>query len=143
MAQTNVRLALASYALSGNGTCGFSAVALSYPMSAPSDFSTFVVALANDSTVAPIHVEMRSVWTANNGFAQTMSIPLAWVSNPFGFGGTSAVFPQTLAVLASGKNMLLPVQNFVGSSLQVVVLFASNTASTIVASGQISLWATQ
>lgn len=143
MAQTNVRLTLASYALSGNGTCGFSAVALSYPMSAPSDFGTFVVTIANDSTVAPLHVEFRSVWTANNGLTQTMALPLAFVSNPLGFGGTSAVFPQTLLVLASGKNMLLPLHDWVGSSLQVVVLFASNTASTIVASGQIGLWATQ
>lgn len=139
---TNTRLALASYALSAGGTCGFSLVALSYALSAPHDFApgTVVVCLTNESTTAPLHVEVRSQWTDMASTVRTTPLTVARVSNSLGFGGTSSVQAQTLTLLASGQDATLPFQFWAGSMIQVVVYAASTVADAAGCSGQVALW---
>ena len=145
MAQTNTRLALASYALSAGGACGFSLVALSYLMSAPQDFTpgTVVVAVTNDSTTGPIHVQVRTTWTDQNSAVQTVPLTVDYVSNAATFGGVaSTVAPRSVVLLLSGIGAVLPFQFYTGSALQVVILAASTVADAAGVSGQISLWRT-
>ena len=142
MALVNSVLATESYVMSPGGASGYSLLAISYPMSSPNDFwvdNTFCVALTNTQTVAPIHVEIRGTWTDMNGVSQTTAMPVGFPSNTQTYGG-SAVALQTLTLLLSGQNATIPINNVIGSGLQVWLLAASTTATNQGASGSITLW---
>lgn len=139
----NVKLATASYALSAGGASGFSVMALSYAFSAPNDYAVptgrVTLCITNGCTTAPIHVEMRSVWEGVSGVSSTSPMTVALLSNTYGFGGSAPV-AQTLTLLPSGADAVLPYQFVAGSALQVWVLAASTVADAAGCSGQVTLW---
>jgi hypothetical protein len=142
MALTNSRLAVGSWALSAGGTSGASMVALSYALSAPNDFwgnNTFVIGLTNNSTTAPLLIEMRTVWTGLNGVSCTAPMMITTASNIQSYGN-SGVEPKTAYLLASGKGGLLPFTGVVASTIQCIIMAASTTADAAGASGSITLW---
>ena len=140
---TNVRLATASYALSAAGASGFSLMVLSYALSSPQDFAapqgTVTFCITNESTTAPLHVELRSIWTGFNGVSQTTPMTVALVSNPLTFGG-SAMLAQTLVLLPSGMDAMIPFNWVAGSGLQAWILAASTVADAAGCSGQAILF---
>ena len=142
MALVNSLLASVSYAMAPAGASGFSTLALSYVLSAPNDFwpaNTFCVGVVNTQTVAPLHVELRTTWTDINGVSQTTPLTVGRVSNTQTYGG-SALYAQTLTLLLSGQNAIVPYDNIIGSAIQVWLLAASTTATNQGASGSITLW---
>ena len=140
---TNVRLATASYALSAAGASGFSLMVLSYALSSPQDFAapqgTVTLCITNDSTTAPIHVELRSIWTGFNGVSQTTPVIHALTSNAQTYGG-SALQNQQQTLLVSGQGAVLPFTYVVGSGIQVWLIAASSIADAAGCSGQVGLW---
>lgn len=142
MAMVNALLASVSYVMSPGGASGYSLMALSCPISVSQDFwseNTYCIAVTNTVTTSPMHVEVRATWTDLNGVSQTTAIPTAKVSNFQGFGG-SAIALQTLTLLLSGQNAVIPIDYVIGSAVQVWLLAASTTATNVGPSGLITLW---
>ena len=123
MNQTNLRLGIASYALSAGSVVGFSLLVLSYPIPAMGfgQPGTFVVGITNAAQTAPFNVNMRSTWTDQNGVSQTTA-------------------SQNSYALTSGQNALLSFAGMVGSTMQVWIIAQAAVADAAGCSGQVTLW---
>ena len=123
MNQTNLRLGIASYALSAGGAAGFSLLVLSYPVPAMwlGQGGTLVVGITNAAPTAPFNVNMRSTWTDQNGVSQTTP-------------------SQSSYALTSGQNALLSFTGMVGSAMQVWIIAQAAVADAAGCSGHVTLW---
>lgn len=124
MNQTNLRLGIASYALSAGGAAGFSLLVLSYavpPNWLGGNAGNFVVGITNDSNTAPFNVNMRSTWLDQNGVSQTTPSQISYT-------------------LTSGQDAILSFTGIAGSALQVWIIAQAAVADAAGCSGQVTLW---
>ena len=147
MPLTNTILANEPYTLSHEGETYASGAetVVSVPVSSPAGNSPgqgrLTLIITNETSNVPLHVEMRTVVTDNNGVQHTVPLILSLFSNAQVFGvNESAVQVQGLIVLLSGQGMAIPLEGFVGSAVQVGIGAASDAASADVVCGLFQLW---
>ena len=139
---TNLRLTTTTFALSAAGVCGASAVvsvALSAPLQMGMGGGKFLTVFTQTTSTVPLHIEHRAMFTDVLGTSQVVPHTLYLASNPQTYGG-SAAYPQSLLLFPSGVGGTIPVDQFAGSALHIVVMVASNPASATVVSGSVTLW---
>lgn len=141
---TNVLLGISNYTLSHAGVCGAS-VAVSFTLSSPANYmepqGRVTVFITNDTTVAPIHVEPRLLFTDLCGVVLSMPLAVGLLSNTQPFGSAqSALQIQTLFMLLSGQDAAIPMVGVAGSALNIVIMAASNTASGTNITGTVAAW---
>jgi hypothetical protein len=102
--------------------------------------NTFLVAVTNRVSNAPLLVELRSVWTDLNGVSTTTPVIPRYISNTATFGGAALqASPQTL--LLSGTHAQIVYPAAAGTAVQVWLLAASSIADNAGCSGAVALWA--
>jgi hypothetical protein len=143
MPQTNVQVGMSAYSLSAAGTCGFSAL-VSFAVSAPdNNFNgggKHTLVVTNETSDVPLHIQVRA---EINDTVSTIYVPvtLALLSNTQPFGSAqSAVQVNTLMMMLSGVDAIIPLEGIVGKSVQVAVMPASNPASATVVCGIVAVW---
>jgi hypothetical protein len=140
-----VQLATSAWSLSAAGVCGASALALSAPLSSPSDFAPdggrMTMFLANLTSTEPIHIQPRCVYTDATGTERAIPLTTSLLSNAQAYASAqSAAQMQTLLVLLCGQDVVVPLQGVAGSAIQIIVSPASGIASATVVSGLCALW---
>lgn len=140
---TNVKVGVSAYNLSAAGTCGFSAL-VSFTFSAPDNFyeagGKHTVVLTQSTSNVPLHLEVRALI---DDLVSTFYVPVAvgLLSNTQPFGSAqSAVQIQTLMMLLSGQDAVIPFEGVIGKGLQIAIMPASDVASATVVSGICGLW---
>ena len=140
---TNTLLANVTYSFSAVGGSGASVLAASVVLSAPGGDNQrqgrYAVIVTNNTSHAPLHVEPRVVFTTPGGVSTVIPHTLYLASNSQTYGG-SAVQAQSLILLFSAQNALIPLEVLAGSALQIVVMAASNTSATAAISGAVQVW---
>lgn len=140
---TNQLLAQRFFTLSADGISGVSLLAVSAAIGEKGmEFERqgrYVLCITNSTSVAPIHVQPRVVFVDPAGTSTTLVHMDVFVSNPLAYGG-SAALGKGLFLAASGENAAFPLTGVAGSALQLWVLTASTTASTVVISGVAAIW---
>ena len=140
---TNTLLANALYSFSAVGGSGASVLAASVVFSAPGGDNArqgrYAVLVTNNTSHAPLHIETRVVFTDVQGISTVVPHTLFLVSNTQSFGG-SAAQAQSLILLLSGQDALVPLEVVAGSALQIILLAASNTSATAAISGVVQVW---
>ena len=135
MAGMNMLAAQGFFSIVSSATSGTSSLAVSYPFSKGMGSlmaGAIVICIKNSSSADPVHMEARTVWTDMQGVSQVTTLGV-------GFSGASAVTIQKLTLVASGESIAVPYTNVVGSALQVWVMNAASTTSSV--SGTVSIWA--
>lgn len=141
--RTNARLVNLAWSFSAAGYCGFSSLIASVTLSSPGGMGPLngrhVIIVEQQTANAPIHLEARSVFTNISSVETEVEFIQYLASNSQDYGG-SAVQPQGKLLLASGQNIAIALEAFVGSAMRVYAFAASNTASATLHSGNISIW---
>jgi hypothetical protein len=115
--------------------------AMSSPAGDPRREGAYTILITNNTSVAPLHVHPRLVFSDAAGTSTTVAHAIALVSTTQAFG-FSAPQVQTGFILLSGQNVAFPLEFLAGSVLQIWLIAASNTASTVYISGAITIWKT-
>lgn len=141
---TNVFLGMSYYTLSHAGVCGAS-VAVSFTLSSPAHNmepqGRVTIMVTNETTVAPIHIEPRLLFTDLCGAEISLPLAVGLLSNTQPFGSAqSALQIQGLFMMLSGQDAAIPLVGVAGSGLRVVIMAASNTASGTNITGTVAAW---
>ena len=140
---TNTLLANVAYSFSAVGGSGASVIAASVVLSAPGGDSQrqgrYAVLVTNNTSHAPLHVEPRVVFTDVTGVSTVVPHTMFLVSTTQSFGGSAAQV-QSLLLLLSGQDALIPLEVLAGSALQIVLLAASTTSATAAISGMVAVF---
>lgn len=140
---TNTLLANVTYSFSAVGGSGTSVIAASVALSAPGDDyrrqGRYAIVVTNNTSNVPLHIEPRVVFTNVLGVSTVVPHTLYLASNAQTFGGSAAQV-QSLVLLLSGQNALVPLEVLAGSALQVVIMAASNPTATAAISGVVQIW---
>ena len=140
---TNTLLANVLYSFSAAGGSGTSVLAASVVLSAPGGDiqrqGRYAVLVTNNTSHVPLHLEPRVVCTDIQGVSTVVPHTMFLVSTTQSFGG-SAAQAQSLILLLSGQDAIIPLDMVAGSALQIILLAASTTSATAAISGICQVW---